>query len=440
MAGLTNIVNASISLQTKGITRRGFGTLMILTYHNAFPELSRTYADLQEVAVDFAVSTPTYRKAAKAFSGENKPVEIKVGRRTRPYSQITDFTVVNTTAGFVQKITFVSPAGVETTVSRANGAAETAGAIATALTVLVDAIAGLTATVTTVTTVHVVTDAPAGTMWFFKDIVGPTYKDMTLNPGSGGIAQDLADVIAEDGDFYAITTDGESEAQINALAAAVEATERILGVRVRDTDIGQVGATDVGSDLLLAQYMRTFSIWSGDGVGNIADRVFGETLPLDPGSTNWAYITATGVVADKLTSSFEAQLDAKNVNHYQLIAGKGVTLYGKMAGGVYIDIVHGRDWLIQRLREAGFEAVSSRPKLPYTDGGAAVLQNKLMAVFAEGIRRGFLANDPAPQLIMPKVLEQSTADRAARHYAGITFSARIAGAINTLDISGTLTP
>lgn len=78
---LSNFVTLTITRDTVGASRAGFGTPLYLSAYASFQERVRTYSSLAEVAEDFAVTTsPEYLFATAAFSQSPKPTSIKIGR------------------------------------------------------------------------------------------------------------------------------------------------------------------------------------------------------------------------------------------------------------------------------------------------------------------------------------------------------------------------
>ena len=78
-------------------------------------------------------------------------------------------------------------------------------------------------------------------------------------------------------------------------------------------------------------------------------------------------------------------------------------------------------------------------KIPFTAAGAAIIEAEIRGQLNDGIRVGGLAASPAPTVEVPDVLSVSVNARAQRIFEGITFEARLAGAIHFVKISGTVT-
>lgn len=78
---LNDIVDVVITRQTQTVSEAGFGTPMILGTSLSFPERIRFYSSIDEVAVDFPVSSKEYIAAQDIFSQDISPAQIAIGRR-----------------------------------------------------------------------------------------------------------------------------------------------------------------------------------------------------------------------------------------------------------------------------------------------------------------------------------------------------------------------
>jgi hypothetical protein len=76
----TDIVTISITQDSVGLARAGFGVAMILSYNAAFSERLRYYEGKDDVAADFGTTSPEYRAATALFSQSAKPTRIAIGR------------------------------------------------------------------------------------------------------------------------------------------------------------------------------------------------------------------------------------------------------------------------------------------------------------------------------------------------------------------------
>ena len=85
----SRVVNVSVSRADNFPTRRGFGTMLILTTSAVAGEvdasnLTKLYATIDEVAADYASNTETYAAALAVFSQNPRPLRIKIGYTPDP--------------------------------------------------------------------------------------------------------------------------------------------------------------------------------------------------------------------------------------------------------------------------------------------------------------------------------------------------------------------
>jgi hypothetical protein len=438
---LEDIIQVQITAQTTTVSRLGFGTPLIARLHSVYPQLVREYKSLKAMTDDgWSVLDPAYLMATKIASQNPKPASWKIGKRSTAFTQIVRLTPIKVTTGYVYTFDVIV-AGVTTTITYTNPPASTVASIVTALTALITAVVGITA-VDAVTHVTVTTDT-AGAL---VDYVGASdepanlgFKTVTTDPG---LAADLSAIEAVDPDgWYALLLDSNSEAEINAGAAWIEARKKIFLCETSDTEVVDVGVTtDIMSDLQGFSYARTAIAYSQARLLNWTGAAWaGNRLPFDPGSTTWAFKTLAAVQVDTtLTGSHITVVEGKKGNVYRVIAGVPVTTFGITAAGEYIDVTQFIDWLDARIKERIFGVLVNNAKIPYTDAGVDLMRSQVLAQLNQGIAAGGLAADPAPVVTAPKVADIDPADKANRILPDIFFQATLAGAIHQLQISGVL--
>lgn len=438
---LEDIVSVSITAQTTTVSRLGFGTPLIARFHNVFASVVREYKALSVMTDDgWPATDPAVLIATKIASQNPKPASWKIGKRTTAFTQTLRLTPINTTDGFVYDFDIV--VGITTTnINYVNGPAETVATIVTALQALIDAVAGISASddVTWVTITH---DTAGDLADFVRISEQPDdwqFADLTADPG---IAADLAAIETVDPDgWYALLLDSNSQAEVLAAAAWIEARKKIFLCNTSDTEVvDNVVTTDVMSDLQSFAYARTAIIYSQARLLNWSGAAWaGNRLPSDPGSSTWAFKTLAAVQVDsKLTGGQVAVIESKGGNVYRTIAGVNVTTFGITASGEFIDVTRFIDWLDARIKERIFGVLINNPKIPYTDVGVDLMRAQVLAQLNQGITVGGLAADPAPVVTAPAVADIDPADKAARILPDIFFQATLAGAIHQLVISGVL--
>jgi hypothetical protein len=93
---LSNHVSLTITQDSLGIARAGFGIPLILSHNATFPERIRFYTDIAGVAEDFAdSSSPEYRAAVALFSQSPHPETIAIGRAAGAVTQKYEIAVAS---------------------------------------------------------------------------------------------------------------------------------------------------------------------------------------------------------------------------------------------------------------------------------------------------------------------------------------------------------
>lgn len=418
---LDQIIDVSISLSTKTITQQGFGTPMFLGESMKLDRRVKSYANITEVAVDFASSDPEYKMASAAFSQEKTPASIMIGKKVVATS--TAITTATNPSGDIvniNKTTHNLESGASVTVTGFNEA-EYNGTFE--ITKIDDDNFQYTATST------------------------PSAIPAT-GSGSYTASETWANAIQKCFDFnstwYALAITSAVEADILSAAGKIEVLKRIFLARSSDTD--NLDSADIGSILYQLKqlgYDRTLTIYNGDTANYFADAAWlGRQLPTTPGSSNWAFKSLIGIIADDLLSSQSSAIFTNNGNTYETFAGQSITRYGKVASGEWIDVIRGADWLQARLQENLYLTLINVEKIPYTDAGGDIIENKIREILDEGVENDFIAADADGvgqyTITVPNVADISSADKLARLFSGVSFTATLAGAVNKIAISGNL--
>jgi len=436
-AELDQFVDVIITVESATLDRAGFSTPLLAAYHTEYVDRVRAYSSISEVEADFAVGTTVYRAMAKIFGQEISPSTVKVGRRALAMSQAGELIPTDTAEGVVVTVTVVGPTGTEYVVSHTNGAAETVATICTALTNEINvvlAIPDLTATDNT-TDVGVAADN-AGELFDYKSFGGGlTWNDLTADPG---IATDLAAIEAADDDWYGLNVDSNSKAEILAAAAWVETRIKVFGCNTADQEVLDGTALNVMEQLNSNAYARTYCIWSGSVLSFAGAAWMAGNILDDPGARTWKFKTLVGVVADQLTTTQRNTIIGYKGNWYASIAGAGRAQEGWMADGEWIDIQLTVDALRARIQEDVAERFFSQPKIPFTDNGANTLAATVLGALQAFQGTGALDPLTTPTVTVPKVADVSTADKTARLFPDVDFTARLAGAIHKTEIRGKL--
>lgn len=260
---------------------------------------------------------------------------------------------------------------------------------------------------------------------------------------SESVTDSLNAIQAVDDTWYALACTDRTSATVQSIAAWIEPQVKIFGTASSDPNIinqsVSVDTTSIAAILKNAGYVRSFVIYHQDADSEFVECAwFGNCLPLVPGSETWAFKTLAGVAYSTLSTTQENNAFAKNCNTYEYVGGFGITQKGTVAVGEYIDIVRGVDWLTSTIQNYVYSVLVNNPKVPYTDSGITSIEAQVLRALSQGISNNFIANDPAPVVTVPKAANVSSADKAARILRNVTFTATLAGAIQAVRITGTV--
>ena len=437
MPSIDSIVSVSISTNSTTVSREGFGTPLVLAYHTRFLERYRTYTTLAEMTADgFAVYDDAYRMAAAAFAQDPTVTQIVVGRLPAAPSYTSTLTMTSAVEGAVIKATVIEPTtGTAVPLTYTVPAAQTLTQVATAFELLVEGVTG----VDSGSSVAVVTVTPtvAGRRVHIYDLQNITIEETTAD---AGYDTELTALQAENDDWYGITTDSSSPANV-ADVAAWTLTNKKLYFAATNSSGELAGTGTLGSALDALSNDRTVLIYAPNSHEFAGAAWAGAGLAQSPGTITWAFKSLAGVTAKNLTTTQRNFLTADNINTYETIASVPVTLPGVVTSGEFIDIRHGIDALEAAIKEDVFALLVNSSKVPMTRAGLDLIHSAILGAMKrfEGTENvpGLLAEGTS-SVIMPLISAISTANRAARRVTGIRFSATLEGAIHSITVVGTL--
>ena len=435
---LSDIVNVTISASTQAPTAPGFGVPMILGYHTKFAELTRSYTSLAGMIADgFAVTDPEYLAAVALQSQNPSPPRWVVGRRTCVPTKIVSLTPA-----------LVSEAAIITYNVYVNGTkySYTTDGTATVKEVcdgLVAAYAGPHGGVTmaNVADTHITLTATAGT-WF-------TWKVTDNSGNANGMGKwtvddisttstpqtDLAACLAADSSWYAFVLTFQNKVD-GALAATWAASnKRLFLIDLADNDVKGSGSSDLASTVKTAANGYTAVCYHQLMEEFMSAAWLGNCLPLVSGTETWKFKTLGGVTADILTDAEVGYINGKYGNWYQSLGGVNITQNGTTGKPQFIDVVRFIDWLKANLQYDVYTILVNNPKVPYSDAGVALIEGAIRGRLQIGEKVGGLLAGQST-VSVPLVANETTADRGNRTIPDIYFTAKLAGAIHSLTISG----
>lgn len=423
MTQIKDIIDIQITRETRAVSRASFSIPCFIASHTAFSERAREYSDLVGVAEDFATTSNVYKAAQKYFGQQVVPTKIVVGRRQ--INTVTGTPVVANNTAYTVTIN-----GTDYTYT--SDADATANEIVAGLDTAVGALAGFTFT-DNLDGTFTVGPTVAGTAWSLS----ATANIALANTAAVETWADTINAVqAVNDSWYFLSTDDHTDAGIQAIAADIQAKDKLYGFSSSDTNILTVATTDIFSVLKALSYDHSFGLYSADAASFPECGWIGSQAQAVPGSNTWAFKNIVGALPDTLTSTQTGYAKAKNVNTYETIGGVSVTTSGKTCGSEYIDVMVGVSWTRSRMQEGIWFVLANSAKVPYTAAGISQIETQVRKVLAEGIRNGLYTSNPAPVITVPNAATVDTNLRATRTLDAIEFEVRLAGAIEKVIVRG----
>lgn len=206
-------------------------------------------------------------------------------------------------------------------------------------------------------------------------------------------------------------------------------------------------------------YYRSFGWYGREYVGQPDSDIFpanycmnvaacAKILKYDAGSETWVHKQLATVLPSKLKTAQAKSLESEHLNYMITVASRNITMFGQTCAGEWIDLIRFRDWLKNDMQVRVVNLMVTRKKIPYTDGGIALVQNQMIASLKSGVVAGGIAPDeydedgtlnPAFVTSVPLAANLTATEKASRILRHVSFQARIAGAIHMVEIAGNLT-
>ena len=440
MANLDNIVSVQIALQTTGVVRGDFGTPMIVSPLLTFTERVRVYNSYNEASED-DLPPSLLTALSDCFSQIPRPRLVKVGRRSISAAIVTVAEVSNLA-------TYSITVG-ETVYSHTADASATATEIATGLAAEID---GVDSYVTADVVGETVSIAYIDQDSLVPVTLGSGLAWGTISPlsASTAVADDLDAILDEDSVWYGLVmTERVKQTQLDA-AEWTEANDRLFitatneaGVLVPST------ADDLLSTLQDTRYYRTAALYHSHADTQYPDAAWaGRVFTIQPGAETWALKGLASITPSNLTSTQRQTIIAKGGNTFEYYQEGTLALTnpGKVAAGEWIDVIRFRDWLKDTIQVNMVQMMINRDKVPYTDQGIALCVSNLRKSLQEGQNVGGIAPDeldaadntvPGFVVTYPRSVEIPSSIKASR-VLSIGFTARLAGAIHVVEVTGAL--
>ena len=441
MGALDQIVNIQISQQTAAVPQEGFGVPLIMGPSDRFSDIVRYYTDPADMLTDgFLTSDPEYVRCVEAFDQDLQPTQVGIGKYTAAVAQVETITPNVSSQAIQHYIITINGVPYDFTSDSSPTAAEVvAGLIAL---INADMNCPFTGVGTTTLVLTAKQAGNGGTFVLSSNLAGVT------TTANHGIVTDIVALQAVSDIWYGLSICSVLAADLEQVAAYIETQLKIFIGVTGDAPVKDPSSTtDVGYILKGKAFKRTALIYSANPHSGLEASWLGGVLPTTPGSSTWKFKGARGVTPDKFSQGDRNALigqpgtPGKNVNIFETVGGQNIFEEGFMCGGQFIDITVGIDWLKSTMQNNVFALLVQNEKIPYTDIGAAIIENAVRQTLKQGdddTGSGLIDHTSIVVSAAP-VLSQPTADRANRIYRGINWSCRLAGAFHFIVIKGVVT-
>lgn len=444
----TDHVSITITEDTVGVKRPGFGRMIILSCKSiadSFAERARLYSDANEILDDFDADSPEYLAAAMYFSQDPQAEDVLIGRMVgQPTLAYTITPVVQNSKRYALT---VSGEGFVTTLCEVTSdASATATEICDAFRTALNAVASKNYTASGTTTLIVTANAAAG--WFAIDVEDVDDLVAVMNHAEPGtlIATDMANIVDADDSFYAVYPLYPSTAYLNALATWCEANDKILAGESCDggsPTVVEGSGTDALDDFDEANYKNTAGIWHQYPSEFYGAGLFGSWLPLSPGGSGQpgkdtlAYKTVSGATRPPLSSTQRANLSARRATYMKLAFGFDVAWQGQVGDETrgFIDMTRKIDWLKAEVSSALGEALLAG-SIDFTDEGISAATAAIRGAMTTAERKGVVASGWT--VTAPKAEDISDADKANRLLPDLKFACVVRSPVHKCAVDGVI--
>ena len=131
-----------------------------------------------------------------------------------------------------------------------------------------------------------------------------------------------------------------------------------------------------------------------------------------------------------------------NASTYIKEGGVDITSHGVVASGEYIDVIQSQYFLQSRMTENIFGLLVNTDKVPFTTKGIALVAAEVEKTLKQAYSQGIIAEDadgkPIYSVIVPSIDDISDTDKSNRRLPNVSWTCTIAGAVEDVDVNGTM--
>lgn len=490
---ISRLVNVNVTLTAKAAQGQNISTLLILGSSPVIDTVTRirSYSSIEEVAAQFGTSAPEYSAALLYFQQAPQPTDLKIGRWVKIASagQLLG-APLSTAQQAIANWNTIANGGFTVTID--GGAAQHLAGLDFTLSANMNGVAGVidaalnaSADVTwdPIFNRFVITSHTTGVASLVSFLTAPTgggvvdiSAQLGMTNGSSGIISApglvpetaLQCVTLFDSDFgmqwYAVTILGSVDADSIGVAGFIEGTttKHFFGVTTQEAAVLTPGdTTNISYVLSQLKYNKTavqYSSSSPYAVVSLLARILTTDYTQNNSTITLMYKQEPGITAETLNLTQINALESCNCNVFTAYNNNTAIIeQGVSVSGNFIDTIIGSDALAIDIQTAVFNTLYGSPtKIPQTDAGTHILTTAIAQVCSQYVANGLLATgewnstgfgslntgDTVPNggfyIFAPSVNSQTPAQRAKRVSVPIQIAAKLAGAVQTVDVSITV--
>lgn len=447
MGSLSDYVSITITQNSVGITRAGFGVPMILSASATWAtDLIRFYGDVNSVATDFPPGTapgPEYLAAQALFAQSPAPSSIAIGKSGNKPTLAYQITALTPTSFLNQtyQINVVGTGVTSTQVTFTSDGTPTDAEWAAGIVAALNAVVGKNFTAAGAASPVTVTANSAGA-WFSLEIVNVNLMKIKATHADPGVAADLLAIANQNNNWYALYTTFNSKPYSVAAAAAIESMNmKVYACESNDTEsiITATGNAELLDSIMTSAYTRTLGFYHPAPNQMACAALMGRCLPIDPGGVSFFGKNLAGITPVALTATHRTNLVARRASSYESVSNIGVSFGGQVGSPItgYLDVRRNLDWLQDDMTKGVFGAIVANNIVPYTDAGIAIIEAEVRASVTRAIAKGIIV-DGSQAFVIPVAANVAPSDKTARQLTNVKFSGTLQGAIHKVALVGTV--
>lgn len=257
-------------------------------------------------------------------------------------------------------------------------------------------------------------------------------KNLSADSDGSKLTKLLADVTEKNGDYFFLVCTDNSDKTIKKISEFIDTQEKMYFVTTQSHSI----ASQVNSENTVIMYHNDTNAYVAEGLASYFTTAV-------VGGTTGKFKTINGVPAATISTTELSNLHKNNAFSYIEKYGILQTTEGKTTSGEYIDVVMGAYWIKFKMEEGLVYLSVNSPKISYDNQGIS----KMIAVCNRVLRKAAFEQDiilidknEVPQYQVKYVPREDADpnDIANRKYTGISWTAKLSGAIHKATVSGVL--